>query len=102
MKTVECHPAPSEAATGFLSTLDLVVEGHDRKQANGRKQNRGEAAAPPVAASPFEVPATVVGRLVGLSAAGAPRVTFPGADDADGVPARTTAPLTSSQVGSEV
>jgi len=98
MKVVECNPAPIESAAGFLSTLDLVVDDHDRKQASGRKQNRGETVAVPAVAPP----ATVVGRLVGFTAAGVPLVALPGDGDSEPLAAGTTLALAPGQVGSEV
>jgi hypothetical protein len=102
MKAVECSPAPLESAASFLSTLDLVVDDHDRKQATGRKQSRGEVSAISAAAPSTAAPATVVGRLVGFDTAGIPLVALLDADSSEPIAAGTTVALTPGQVGSEV
>jgi Domain of unknown function (DUF6484) len=101
MKPMECNPAPIESAARFLSTLDLVVDDHERKQADGRL-NPGEASAIRAVTPLFPAPATIVGRLVGFTAAGVPLVALPGGANSEPLAADTTVALTPGQIGSQV
>jgi len=93
MKSVECEPLPVESASGFLSALDLVVNGHERET------DRADSGFPRTSQP---APATAIGRLIGFSDAGVPLVEVQGAHLLDAIPARATIALKPAQIGSEL
>jgi hypothetical protein len=76
------------------SALDIVVRQHDESP-NGRAKHVQTLL-------PRELPAALVGRLIGFNDAGAPLVRFSGSDNNDVVTARSTVAFKPDQIGSEV
>lgn len=84
MKALDCDQSSAETPSRYLPTLELLVN----RYADERPHSR-------------EAPSTILGRLAGFSAAGLPLVEYPDHNSSP-IVARTTVPLSSSQLGSEV